>query len=213
MENINKKVTLKRTKSVSWKRLYKFKNKNHWVSEPHKYSEFASELVKNGKVLDIGCGEGYDAVYFVKNGYAVSAFDISKDEVQNIKKNVRENKLKIKAFVADILKYTVKENFDIIVSYGVLQFLGKKSQKYFANLKSKTNLHGVHAFYIFGEKGDFAQIAKEKFWFPYKKELRQIYKDWKVLKLQEKKVKLLIKGDKGEDLYNNMYKILVQRNK
>ncbi|MBR6257429.1 MAG: hypothetical protein IKR23_08630 [Lachnospiraceae bacterium] len=29
----------------------------------------------NRTVLDIGCGEGKDAVYMAKNGYCVSAFD------------------------------------------------------------------------------------------------------------------------------------------
>ena len=29
------------------------------------------------KVLDIGCGEGKDAVFFARNGYNVTAFDIS----------------------------------------------------------------------------------------------------------------------------------------
>lgn len=33
--------------------------------------------VKSYRVLDIGCGEGKDAVFFARCGYAVTAFDIS----------------------------------------------------------------------------------------------------------------------------------------
>ncbi|MFC0560655.1 class I SAM-dependent methyltransferase [Halalkalibacter alkalisediminis] len=32
---------------------------------------------KHVKLLDIGCGEGKDAVFFARNGYDVTAFDIS----------------------------------------------------------------------------------------------------------------------------------------
>ena len=50
----------------------------YWGLEP---GEFLDELIRlcpsspNRTVLDIGCGEGKDAVYMAKNGYCVSAFD------------------------------------------------------------------------------------------------------------------------------------------
>ena len=34
------------------------------------------------KVLDIGCGEGKDAVFLARNGYRVTAFDISEHGIQ-----------------------------------------------------------------------------------------------------------------------------------
>ena len=33
--------------------------------------------VKPYKVIDIGCGEGKDAVFLARNGYDVTAFDVS----------------------------------------------------------------------------------------------------------------------------------------
>jgi cyclopropane fatty-acyl-phospholipid synthase-like methyltransferase len=211
MEKTNNKLSVKRKKPVSWKRLYKFKNKNLWESEPHAFSIYASDIVKSGKVLDIGCGEGYDAIYFLKKNFDVTCFDISEDEIRNIKKAAKENKKKISASVADINKYKLKSKYDIVVSYGVLQFIGKNHNSYFESLKKNTKTGGVHSMYIFGEKGDFKAIAKHKFWFPTKNELKEIYSGWKIIKVKEKKVKLLIKGDKGQHLFNNMYKILVQK--
>lgn len=32
---------------------------------------------KHLKLLDVGCGEGKDAVFFARNAYEVSAFDVS----------------------------------------------------------------------------------------------------------------------------------------
>ncbi len=38
------------------------------------------------KVLDAGCGEGKDAVFFAKNGYKVSAFDITQSGIDKAKR-------------------------------------------------------------------------------------------------------------------------------
>lgn len=42
--------------------------------------------VKPLKVLDIGCGEGKDAVFLARNGYVVTAFDLSEAGIEKGKK-------------------------------------------------------------------------------------------------------------------------------
>ena len=42
--------------------------------------------IKPYRVLDIGCGEGKDSVFFAKCGYAVTAFDISELGLEKAKK-------------------------------------------------------------------------------------------------------------------------------
>ena len=44
--------------------------------------------VKPYRLLDIGCGEGKDAVFFAKCGYAVTAFDISEQGIEKAKRLV-----------------------------------------------------------------------------------------------------------------------------
>ena len=52
-----------------------------------KEAELCHELIKlvppskDIKVLDIGCGEGKDAVYMAKQGYTVYAFDVTKSGI------------------------------------------------------------------------------------------------------------------------------------
>ena len=56
----------------------------YWGIEP---AELCYELLKllppgkDVKVLDIGCGEGKDAVFMAKQGYQVTAFDITKNGI------------------------------------------------------------------------------------------------------------------------------------
>lgn len=47
--------------------------------------------VKPLKVLDIGCGEGKDAVFLAKNGYIVSAFDVTNSGIEKAKLLAEKN--------------------------------------------------------------------------------------------------------------------------
>ena len=52
----------------------------YWGVKPSEMCFEAMKLIpptKAVRVLDVGCGEGKDAVFFAKNGYKVSAFDIT----------------------------------------------------------------------------------------------------------------------------------------
>lgn len=41
------------------------------------YQPFLDNVIRKGKILDLGCGSGRDSLYFKKKGYEVDAFDYS----------------------------------------------------------------------------------------------------------------------------------------
>lgn len=47
----------------------------------HLYAEFLPLVPEGGKILDAGCGSGRDAKFFQQQGYAVTAFDASRELV------------------------------------------------------------------------------------------------------------------------------------
>lgn len=194
---------------VYWETEYQ--KSNLWEKKPHRYSYLASKYVKKGKVLDLGCGEGYDCLFFASKGYDVSGIDISPTAIEKMLKEAKRKNLRIKGLIRDITKFSIKDKYDIIVSYGTLHFLGEKFISYLFSLNDKINPNGIHAFYIFGNKGDFYRIAKHRFYFPSAQQLKNVYHDWKILKFEKKNVELLIRGDRGEILHNLMFKILVQK--
>jgi len=198
-----------RAQEVDWEKEYQ--KSQIWERRPHEYSALATKIVPAGSVLDLGCGEGYDCLYFASLGYDVTGIDISSTAIKRMVENAKRMDVNVRGFACDILDFYIEHNYDIIVSYGVLHFLGDQFGRYLAKLKQKTKPRGVHAFYIFSNRGDFYNIAKQRFHFPTEEGMVGLYGDWKILKLDQKNVELFIRGDRGEILHNDMIKILVQK--
>lgn len=109
--------------------------------------------LKPYRVLDIGCGEGKDAVFFAKCGYAVTAFDVSEQGIEKAKKLAAHNKVEVQFFKADIFDYRPDTEYDIIFSSGVLHFLPETERKAFCDsLKEHTAANGINAMNVFVEK-------------------------------------------------------------
>ena len=109
--------------------------------------------IKPYRVLDIGCGEGKDAVFFAKCGYAVTAFDISEQGIEKAKRLAEHNKTEVNFFKANIFDYRPDTEYDIIFSSGVLHFLPLNERKDFCNsLKSHTSDIGLNALNVFVQK-------------------------------------------------------------
>ena len=104
-------------------------------------------------MLDIGCGEGKDAVFFARNGYDVTAFDISDAGIEKTKRLAERVGVEVNVFKADILDFRLDTNFDIIYSSGVLHYITPQLRnELFANYKHFTNPNGLHVFNVFVEK-------------------------------------------------------------
>jgi len=71
------------------------------------------------KLLDIGCGEGKDAVFFARCGYDVGAFDISDAGIEKTKRLAEKARVHVNAFKADINDYRLESDYDVLYQVGV----------------------------------------------------------------------------------------------
>jgi tellurite methyltransferase len=135
------------------------------------------------KVLDIGCGEGRNAVFFALNGYHVTAFDTSPKGVEKTRQLAAEVGVSVEAFEADINDYRLTTPFDILFSTGVLQYVppGRRCDL-FANYRQWTNPGGVNAFSVFVRKPFVTEAPDSEKdahgWISG--ELLTHYRDWRV---------------------------------
>ena len=140
--------------------------------------------IKPYRVLDIGCGEGKDAVFLAKCGYAVTAFDISEQGIEKAKRLAEHNKVQVRLFRADLFDYRPDTEYDIIFSSGTLHFMPQSERKdFFDSLKSHTNASGIHAVNVFVQKPFISRAPdstreEEKVNPWYSGELFGYYHDW-----------------------------------
>lgn len=72
-------------------------------------------------VLDLGCGLGRHALYFARNGFDVTAVDLSEDAVRYVKEAAEEEGLRIICKIADMTELPFEEHsFDRVFSYHVI---------------------------------------------------------------------------------------------
>lgn len=85
-----------------------------------------ASLVPEGMVLDLGMGEGGNALFFAKRGYDVYGIDVSATAVNRALEHARSGSLRLQAQVADLTTITIEpESYSLIIASMVLQFFTK----------------------------------------------------------------------------------------
>lgn len=165
----------------------------YWGKNHSKICDRVIEMMKPGpnfhpKLLDIGCGEGRNAIYLAKNGFDVTAMDVSLPGLKKTEKYAQEEGLKIKTIQADILTYEIKEVYDVLFSTGTLHYLPPEiREQRFQALKEATSPEGINAFSILVKKPFIPKAPDgEKDAYSYKSgELMGYYWDWEILYSEE----------------------------
>ncbi|MDD2993995.1 MAG: class I SAM-dependent methyltransferase [Pygmaiobacter sp.] len=95
----------------------------HWKTPATESYYLASRWQQQAKqdFLDLGCGLGRHSVFFAKNGFRTSAFDLSRDAVEQTQKWARAEHLAITGTVGDMLALPYPDaSFDCIFCKDVL---------------------------------------------------------------------------------------------
>ncbi|MEK3732659.1 methyltransferase domain-containing protein [Paenibacillus sp. FSL M8-0334] len=158
----------------------------YWGTEPSVTCYKVLELMpptRRLKVLDIGCGEGKDAVFLARNGYDVTAFDISDAGIEKTKMLAERTGVHVHVFKADIRDFRLETEFDIVYSSGVLHYIRPEYRaEIFANYKQFTAKGGMHFLNVFVQKPFIAPPPENE---PYaydwiSGELLSLYHDWMI---------------------------------
>lgn len=138
------------------------------------------------KVLEIGCGEGKDAVFLARCGYQVTAFDESQTGIDKALLLAEKNGVHVDFFRANALDYQIKEEYDIIYSSGFFDYLPDRIKEEFtAMLKEHTVCGGLNVLNAFVDK-PFIKKKEGQQRTPWKSgELFSCYYDWMFHKCDE----------------------------
>lgn len=76
------------------------------------------------KILEIGCGEGQNALFLQENAFDICATDVSVEAIEWCKKCAKERALKAdKFFVLDVLNNNFEDKFNFVIAVSTLHML------------------------------------------------------------------------------------------
>lgn len=94
-----------------------------WLN-PSEESYYIAQQWKNNNiksVLDFGCGLGRHSIFFSKQGFHVSAFDLSEEGTKHLKEWAEKENLPIDIINADMVMLPYKDDsFDALFAYHVI---------------------------------------------------------------------------------------------
>lgn len=160
----------------------------HSTLAEHVVKLIGHELSRQKHLLDIGSGEGRDAIYFAKCGFIVDALEISLPGIEKIKQYSQATGYAVNTIHANLIGYEFSEQYEVIYSMGALQFLPLDQRlKHFEKYKKNTSIGGLNAHLVFVEK-PFIEVAPdwERTEFFYRSgDLAGYYYDWEIIQYGE----------------------------
>ena len=90
--------------------------------------DFYATIEEKGKLLDLGCGQGRDAIALARLGFTVTGIDNSKVGIEQLNAIAEKENLALKGIVEDIYSYSNFSEFDFILLDSMFHF-GKKERE------------------------------------------------------------------------------------
>lgn len=151
-----------RKQNEFWDQLYSDKTKDIPIFT-HKPDETLVELINNNKniisALDIGSGNGRNAIYLAKNDIKTSVLDFSLEALDWVSQNAKNNEVIIDINKADVTKDSLDKKFDLIYDSGCFHHLTPHRRTSYKNFilshLNKDGIFGLVTFYAGGKMGGY----------------------------------------------------------
>lgn len=137
--------------------------------------DFFTEYPKKGKLLDLGCGQGRDAIALARLGYSVTGIDNSKVGIDQMNQLGQNEKLDLVGQVGDIYTFDSFTEFDIVLLDSMFHFVKKDKEKEIGLIKKIISdlRNGCLMAVCIQDTGDKVQILNEA--IDYKNKLKRLF--------------------------------------
>lgn len=164
-----------------WERGYRDQSVSCMGGPSMEVMEVLPLLSQGAKVLDLGCGEGRNALFLAKHGCTVTAVDHSESGIA--KMMAKGKGLSLKGFVGKIEEFPLEDEYDLVMGHGVLYYLERDVwQELLHRIKESTRAGGFNIFTLFVYSEEYPVVDEIKA-AQYKdsfcpNELQGFYEDW-----------------------------------
>ncbi|MFC2075517.1 methyltransferase domain-containing protein [candidate division KSB1 bacterium] len=168
----------------------------YWGREPSATVVQLRQYLTTGRVADLGCGEGRNAIYLARAGFKVLAVDNSRQAISKLNLLAAEEGVQVETLIADLADWQPKALFDGFVCHGVLHFLPRhEGLLLLRRMQVHTRNRGMVSIALFtagiAAPPDIVD-AVEYLWEPG--ELESVFLGWEIVKYREETVE----SDHGE---------------
>ena len=80
------------------------------------------------RVLDVGCGQGRDALFIARLGHSVFGVDVSPNGIRDLLNTAHQENLAIEGVAADIMTFVPDGDFDVVLVDRTLHMLPEKER-------------------------------------------------------------------------------------
>lgn len=186
----------------------------YWGTEPNDMAEKTAEIASKANsgitAIDVGAGEGRDAVFFAEQGWNVYAMEVSPNGLAKAERLANERKVSLQTIEADANDATFPEAVNVVYSAGAIQYIRPENRdRQFNHFKEKTTADGVHAMFAFVDHPDVptAPDWTEREHFYAQGELMKYYRDWEVIEFEE----IIFDDESGGEPHRHAAEILFAR--
>lgn len=133
-----------------------YKGSPPWdIGRPQReFTRIASRGEVRGRVLDIGCGTGENAIYFATLGLTVWGLDAAPLAIEKARRKALERKVDVKFSLGDALHLErLNQRFDTVTDCGLFHTFSDEARGVFVgSLKAVLNESGTYFMLCFSDK-------------------------------------------------------------
>ena len=106
-----------------------YREERHVLGEPTKeFVVFFEQLPSPMRILDVGCGQGRDALFIARLGHQIVGVDLSSSGITQLREDAEREELDIEGIVANIVEYEPDGLFNVVLFDRTLHMLPTNDQ-------------------------------------------------------------------------------------
>ncbi|HKZ08217.1 MAG TPA: class I SAM-dependent methyltransferase [Methylomirabilota bacterium] len=131
-----------------------------WGTEPSALAvELAGRVPAGARVIDLGCGEGRDSVFFAQRGLRVTGVEASAAGLRKAERLAADRGVQVRWIESVLPALPPLGTFDLVYSCGSIHYVPRRERpQLFARLRALTARGGLQAHIVFTDR----QIYEER---------------------------------------------------